>query len=182
MENLHLLNNNRSTLDLIHFACVWGVANLFVEHGIDDAEVVPELALPAPVNEVVQDDVVSEAECDPGVVTQLESEQAPTEKPGDDLEGKEDENSDADDDLVNVECHTASSSDEEENREARRVEVEPENVGENVNEEVDSQYYDSEDPPYGIALSLCKITYTHIPTTITKTIIIFSCLFLFSST
>nr|GMD66312.1 uncharacterized protein LOC109166477 [Ipomoea batatas] len=55
---------------------------------------------------------------------------------GDDLEGEEAENRDEDDDLMDVECHTASSSDDE-NREARRVEVEAENVGGNVNEEVD---------------------------------------------
>nr|GMC51485.1 hypothetical protein Iba_chr01cCG6740 [Ipomoea batatas] len=45
---------------------------------------------------------------------------------GDDLEGEEAENRDEDDDLMDVECHTASSSDDE-NREARRVEVEAEN-------------------------------------------------------
>nr|GMD03726.1 hypothetical protein Iba_chr06aCG11640 [Ipomoea batatas] len=161
-----------------------GQVDIFVEHGIDDAGVVPELALPALVNEVVLDDVVSEAEYDPMILTQPESEQAATENQGDeeqlfgddlegkegddlegeegddlegeegdekrflgdDLEGEEVENSDEDDDLVDVECHTTSSNDDDGNREARRVEVEAENVGENVNEEVESQYYDSENP------------------------------------
>nr|GMD05900.1 hypothetical protein Iba_chr06bCG10890 [Ipomoea batatas]GMD09515.1 hypothetical protein Iba_chr06dCG8910 [Ipomoea batatas] len=73
MENLQLLNNDKN-----------------------DAEVVLELALPALVNEVVLDDVVSKAEYDPRVVTQLESEQVATKNQGDeeqllgdDLEGKE---------------------------------------------------------------------------------------------
>nr|GMD21300.1 uncharacterized protein LOC109168426 [Ipomoea batatas] len=76
--------------------CVRGQVDIFVEHGIDDADVVLELALPALVNEVVLDDVVSKAEYDPRVVTQLESEQVATKNQGDeeqllgdDLEGKE---------------------------------------------------------------------------------------------
>ncbi|XP_031095305.1 uncharacterized protein LOC115999604 [Ipomoea triloba] len=149
MENLRLLNNDRSTVDLMHFACVWGQVDIFVEHGLDDAEVVPELALPESVTQLESEKAATGKQGDEEQLLgdDLEGEEGDEEQfLGDDLEGEEAENRDEDDDLMDVECHTASSSDDE-NREARRVEVEAENIGGNVNEEVDSEYYDSEDPP-----------------------------------
>nr|GMD61172.1 Zinc finger, PMZ-type [Ipomoea batatas] len=130
MENLRLLNNDRSTVDLMYFACVWGQVDIFVEHGLDDAEVVLELALPESVTQPESEKAATGKQGDEEQLLgdDLEGEEGDEEQfLGDDLEGEEAENRDEDDDLMDVECHTASSSDDE-NREARRVEVEAENI------------------------------------------------------
>ncbi|XP_019168859.1 PREDICTED: uncharacterized protein LOC109164765 [Ipomoea nil] len=108
----------------------WGAIDLYVDHGIDEAEVVPNLALPEPEHaDHIQEDDPDDEEAS------LES----NHEDGDsDLERSPQDGAD----FVDVECQNAENNNEDIGK--ARAEGETQNVGEK--DDVQSQYYDSDDP------------------------------------
>nr|GMD42294.1 uncharacterized protein LOC109164765 [Ipomoea batatas] len=142
----------------------WAEIDLYVEHGIDEAELVTHLPLPEPehvddIEEDVEDDpgVGTQVDNDPGMVSQAENDQVQSSG-GEFSDGEADLESnqeDGDSDLerspldeagfVDVKCGNAENHDEE--IRSARAEGDTENVdlgGEK--DDVQSEYYDSEDP------------------------------------
>ncbi|XP_031112170.1 uncharacterized protein LOC116016148 [Ipomoea triloba] len=118
-------------------------------HGIDDAQIVSNLALPMVEQSV--EHAQSEFELDGGVVTQPEciSHAAQVDREDDDLVDElQEEGDDKDDEeegLVGEDYNFVDvvSADFE----WARVDAESEDVGMGENEQVQSDYYDSDDPP-----------------------------------
>nr|GLL19681.1 hypothetical protein Itr_chr02CG11720 [Ipomoea trifida] len=141
MKKLQLLNNDASTLLLINLARKWSKVDIFVEHGIDDAQIVSNLALPMVEQSV--EHAQSEFELDGGMVTQPEcsSHAAQVDQEDDDLVDELQEEGDKDDEeeegLVGKDYNfvdVVSTYDVE----WARVEAESEDVGMGENEQVQS--------------------------------------------
>nr|GMD43827.1 uncharacterized protein LOC109164765 [Ipomoea batatas] len=117
----------------------WGEIDLYVKHVIDEAELVTHLPLPEPEH---VDDIEEDVEDDPGVGTQVEADLESNQEDGDsDLERSLLDEAG----FVDVECGNAENHDEE--IRSARAEGDTENVdlgGEK--DDVQSEYYDSEDP------------------------------------
>nr|GLL37576.1 uncharacterized protein LOC109164765 [Ipomoea trifida] len=142
----------------------WGEIDLYVEHGIDEAELVTHLPLPEPehvddIQEDVEEDpgVGTQVDNGPGVVSQAENDQVQSSggEFSDEEADLESNQEDGDSDLersplheagfVDVECGNVENRDEE--IRSARVEGDTENVdlgGEK--DDAQSEYYDSEDP------------------------------------
>ncbi|XP_019181393.1 PREDICTED: uncharacterized protein LOC109176417 [Ipomoea nil] len=114
----------------------WGAIDLYVEHEIDEAEVVPNLPLLEPEHaKHIQEDVEE---------VDLESN---NEDGDSDLERSPQDGAD----FVDVECQNAENNDEDIGRGG--AEGDTENVGE---KDVQSQYYDSDDSRFYVCFAAVK--------------------------
>nr|GMD39343.1 uncharacterized protein LOC109164765 [Ipomoea batatas] len=124
-----------------YLATDWGAIDLYVEHGIDDAEVVQNLALPEPEHvDDIQEDV--EVEDDPGVGTQEDNDHGVVSQADGDSNLETSPQDEAD--FVEAECRNAENNNEESRR--ARAKVDNENVGLGEKDDVQSAYYDCEYP------------------------------------